>query len=90
MRKMYDDLATGKITASGKLQRQLMPKMKALFMYPSPSPVKAVLNAQGLPAGDCRLPIMTLNETEKRQLALSLGLSETALMQKLPLELGAN
>ena len=90
MRKMYDDLATGKITASGKLQRQLMPKMKALFMYPSPSPVKAVLNAQGLPAGDCRLPIMTLNETEKRQLALSLGLSETALMQKLPLELGVN
>ena len=90
MRKMYDDLATGKITASGKLQRQLMPKMKALFMYPSPSPVKAVLNAQGLPAGDCRLPIMTLNETEKRQLALSLGLSETALMKKLPLELGAN
>ena len=90
MRKMYDDLATGKITASGKLQRQLMPKMKALFMYPSPSPVKAVLNAQGLPAGDCRLPIMTLNETEKRQLALSLGLSETALMQQLPLELGVN
>lgn len=90
MRKMYDDLATGKITASGKLQRQLMPKMKALFMYPSPSPIKAVLNAQGLPAGGCRLPIMTLNETEKRQLALSLGLSETALLQQLPLELGVN
>ena len=88
MREMYDDLDQGKIAAAGKLQRQLMPKMQALFMYPSPSPVKAVLNAQGLPAGGCRLPIVALNETEKRQLALHLGLSEAALLHELPLELG--
>ena len=88
MREMYDDLDQGKIAAAGKLQRQLMPKMQALFMYPSPAPVKAVLNAQGLPAGGCRLPIVALNETEKRQLALHLGLSEAALLHELPLELG--
>ena len=88
MREMYDDLDQGKVAAAGKLQRQLMPKMQALFMYPSPSPVKAVLNAQGLPAGGCRLPIVALNETEKRQLALHLGLSEAALLHELPLELG--
>ena len=88
MREMYDDLDQGKISAAGKLQRQLMPKMQALFMYPSPSPVKAVLNAQGLPGGGCRLPLVALNETEKRQLALHLGLAESALLHKLSLELG--
>ena len=88
MREMYDDLDQGKIAAAGKLQRQLMPKMQALFMYPSPAPVKAVLNAQGLPAGGCRLPLVDLNETEKRQLAVHLGLSEAALLHELPLELG--
>ena len=88
MREMYDDLDQGKVVAAGKLQRRLMPKMQALFMYPSPSPVKAVLNAQGLPAGGCRLPIVDLNEAEKRQLAVHLGLAESALLHKLPLELG--
>ena len=88
MREMYDDLDQGKVPAAGKLQRRLMPKMQALFMYPSPSPVKAVLNAQGLPAGGCRLPIMDLNEAEKRQLAVHLGLADSALLHKLPLELG--
>ena len=88
MREMYNDLDQGKVAAAGKLQRQLMPKMQALFMYPSPSPVKAVLNAQGLPSGGCRLPIMDLNEAEKRQLAVHLGLAESALLHKLPLELG--
>ncbi|MCT6847907.1 MAG: dihydrodipicolinate synthase family protein, partial [Lactobacillus helsingborgensis] len=88
--EMYDDLDQGKIAAAGKLQRQLMPKMQALFMYPSPSPVKAVLNAQGLPAGGCRLPIVDLNETEKRQLAIHLGLDEAALLHELPLELGVD
>ena len=88
MREMYDDLDQGKVAAAGKLQRRLMPKMQALFMYPSPSPVKAVLNAQGLPAGGCRLPIMDLNEAEKWQLAVHLGLADSALLHKLPLELG--
>ena len=88
MREMYNDLDHGKVAAAGKLQRRLMPKMQALFMYPSPSPVKAVLNTQGLPAGGCRLPIMDLNEAEKRQLAVHLGLADSALLHKLPLELG--
>ena len=88
MREMYDDLDQGKVAAAGKLQRRLMPKMQALFMYPSPAPVKAVLNAQGLPAGGCRLPIVDLNESEKRQLAIHLGLTEAALLHELPLELG--
>lgn len=83
MRQMYDNLAQGNLAEAGKLQRQLMPKMQALFMYPSPAPVKAVLTAQGLAAGGCRLPIVELNNEEKQQLALGLGLNKTALLHPL-------
>ncbi len=44
---MYDALYAGDLTKAGGLKRQLTPKMAALFMFPSPTPVKAVLNAQG-------------------------------------------
>ncbi len=56
--------------------------MQALFMYPSPAPVKAVLNAQGYAVGDCRLPILALDATEKQTLALRLGLEADALAQE--------
>jgi 4-hydroxy-tetrahydrodipicolinate synthase len=58
--------------------RFLSPKIKALFMYPSPSPVKAVLNAQGYEVGDCRLPILSLNDEEKAILAQRLGARDLA------------
>lgn len=88
MREMYDDLYRGDYQAAAKLQRWLTPKMAALFMFPSPSPVKAVLNAQGFAVGGCRLPIMTLNDDEKQQLAKALDLSADALNGDLPLNLG--
>ena len=62
--------------------------MNALFMYPSPSPVKAVLNAQGFKTGGCRLPLVSLNDEEKRSLAQKLGLKNDALLKELPLDLG--
>ena len=90
MRAMYDDLYNGDYQSAAKLQRWLTPKMAALFMFPSPSPVKAVLSAQGFQVGDCRMPIMTLNDDEKAQLAAALDLPEGALNGKLPLNLGEN
>ncbi|MDO4903867.1 MAG: 4-hydroxy-tetrahydrodipicolinate synthase [Limosilactobacillus sp.] len=89
MRKMYDALYKGDYKTAGRLQRWLTPKMAALFMFPSPSPVKAVLNAQGFETGGCRLPICTLNEDEERALAKALDLSAEQLLKKqLPLNLG--
>ncbi|MCF6161372.1 MAG: 4-hydroxy-tetrahydrodipicolinate synthase [Furfurilactobacillus sp.] len=76
MRQEYDALAQGNVARAGQIQRDLMPKMAALFMYPSPSPVKAVLNAQGLPVGNPRLPIVPLNDTEQTVLAQRLGVHE--------------
>ncbi len=87
MRAMYDHLYQGDYQAAAKLQRWLTPKMAALFMFPSPSPVKALLNAQGFQVGGCRLPIMTLNDAEKSQLASALDLPENALNGELPLNL---
>ncbi|GAY73505.1 4-hydroxy-tetrahydrodipicolinate synthase [Lentilactobacillus kosonis] len=49
-------------------------------MYPSPSPVKAVLNATGYQVGSCRLPILPLNDEEKRVLAQHLSMAETSLI----------
>lgn len=89
MRQMYDALYRGDFKTAGKLQRWLTPRMAALFMYPSPSPVKAVLNAQGFAVGGCRLPILPLNEEEKRQLEKALSLPVDSLTtNNLPLNLG--
>lgn len=88
MREMYDDLYDGNYKDAAAIQRWLTPKMAALFMYPSPSPVKALLNAQGFNVGGCRLPIMTLNDDEKAQLAAALDLPKDALNGHLPLNLG--
>ena len=88
MRRMYDDLYAGNYASAGRLQRWLTPRMSALFMFPSPSPVKAVLNAQGFAVGGCRLPILPLDDEDKEQLAAALGLPADALSKNLPLELG--
>lgn len=83
IRAMYDALYAGDLTKAGGLKRQLTPKMAALFMFPSPSPVKAVLNAQGYAVGDCRLPIQSLNREESRQLAIALDMDADALSDQL-------
>jgi len=66
MSEMYQDLEDGNYQVAGQIQRQLTPKMSALFMYPSPSPVKAALNQLGYAVGGCRLPILPLNDAEKQ------------------------
>ena len=68
MSEMYQALEEGNYQIAGKIQRQLTPKMAALFMYPSPSPVKAALNHVGYQVGGCRLPILALNEAEQTKL----------------------
>jgi len=68
MSEMYQNLEDGNFKIAGKFQRQLTPKMAALFMYPSPSPVKAALNQLGYSVGGCRLPILSLNDEEKKVL----------------------
>ncbi|MDF7682225.1 4-hydroxy-tetrahydrodipicolinate synthase [Lactobacillus sp. ESL0679] len=90
MSQMYAALDAGNIAEAGAWQRKLTPKMAALFMFPSPSGVKAALNAQGFHTGGCRLPIVNLNDDEQRQLAHALGIANGDLSQPINLQLGAD
>lgn len=90
MRQMYDALEEGDIKTAGQIQRWLTPRMESLFMYPSPTPVKAVLNAQGFQVGSVRLPLVSLNKEKRENLAIHLGLEEDALEKRLSLNLGGD
>ncbi|MQS88817.1 4-hydroxy-tetrahydrodipicolinate synthase [Companilactobacillus mishanensis] len=76
MSEMFAKLDAGDYKAAGALQRFLTPKMAACFMYPSPSPIKAILNDQGYQVGTCRMPILPLNSDEKAKLYNALDLEE--------------
>ncbi|SHN18364.1 4-hydroxy-tetrahydrodipicolinate synthase [Gracilibacillus kekensis] len=54
----------GDMLRAQKLHQYLLPIMKALFMAPSPSPVKAALAMNGIDVGSVRLPLVALNEQE--------------------------
>ncbi|KRM12507.1 4-hydroxy-tetrahydrodipicolinate synthase [Paucilactobacillus suebicus] len=66
--EMYADVDKGDWKGAAAIQRVLTPKMNALFMYPSPSPVKAALNHVGYEVGGCRLPILPLDTDEQAKL----------------------
>ncbi|AOT56493.1 4-hydroxy-tetrahydrodipicolinate synthase [Weissella soli] len=70
---LYQALAAGDIQEAGRLQRWLTPRMNALFAYPSPAPVKAVLALDGLVANTTRLPILPLDEAETADILQRLG-----------------
>ncbi len=63
--EMYQELTNGHAQAAGNIQRQLLPKIEALFSVPSPAPVKAVLNHLGMNVGDLRLPLVACTSEEK-------------------------
>jgi 4-hydroxy-tetrahydrodipicolinate synthase len=68
MQEMVTLFKNGRVQEAAVLHRSLLPIMKALFMAPNPTPVKAALNMQGVQVGDVRLPMVPLNEEEKSAL----------------------
>ncbi|CAJ2233028.1 4-hydroxy-tetrahydrodipicolinate synthase [Fructilactobacillus sanfranciscensis] len=76
LRRMYQ-LMNNDIQLAGQIQRELTPKMQALFMFPSPSPVKFLLNHDWLNVGGSRLPIVDLNEKQQNELLVTVGEKET-------------
>ena len=76
IREMYRALDRGDITTVAALQRQLLPKMAALFHFPSPAPTKAALNALGFKVGSPRLPLLPLTAAQQQELAHLLGVPE--------------
>lgn len=72
MTDLFAALASGDVVKAGEMQRWLTPKMLALFSYPSPAPVKAVLAHQGEVQNVTRLPILPLDEVETQDVLTKL------------------
>lgn len=74
MYDMYAAFDAGNVADADAMNAVLADKMKAVFMLPSPAPVKAALNHLGMRVGTPRLPILPLDEQEEKQLFKILGI----------------
>ena len=61
---MFEALEKGELKEAAAIQRNLLPKVEALFSITSPAPLKAVLNHQGFEVGPMRLPMIACTEEE--------------------------
>ncbi|MCM3381837.1 4-hydroxy-tetrahydrodipicolinate synthase [Shouchella rhizosphaerae] len=68
MKQMIDAFASGELQLAASIHHKLFPVMKAMFMAPSPAPVKEALARYRLPGGGVRLPLIGLNEAENMEL----------------------
>jgi 4-hydroxy-tetrahydrodipicolinate synthase len=68
MQEMINSFKNGNVQEAASSHRNLLPIMRALFTAPSPSPVKAALNLNGIQVGGVRLPLVPLSEEETRAL----------------------
>ncbi|MFB4165943.1 4-hydroxy-tetrahydrodipicolinate synthase [Alteribacillus sp. JSM 102045] len=72
MQDMVQSFLNGHPQYAAKRHRELLPTMKSMFAAPSPAPVKAALEIQGIISGDVRLPMVRLNEEEMNMLRSTL------------------
>jgi 4-hydroxy-tetrahydrodipicolinate synthase len=68
MMQLVTAVKSGDVTTAGDIQRQLTPKMNALFAFPSPAPVKALLAQEGRIHNLLRLPLLPLTGEEQQTL----------------------
>jgi len=68
MQRMINAYRAGDVEEAGLIHRSLLPTFKAVFSAPSPTPLKAILNMNGVQVGDVRLPLVPLSEEETREL----------------------
>ncbi|WP_026287311.1 4-hydroxy-tetrahydrodipicolinate synthase [Gracilibacillus lacisalsi] len=68
MKEMIELFEQGKVKEASRLHRKLLPIMRALFMAPSPSPVKSALKYQQINVGSVRLPLVPLSPFEEQNL----------------------
>ncbi|MED4241013.1 4-hydroxy-tetrahydrodipicolinate synthase [Priestia megaterium] len=75
MQKMINAFKNGDVQNAAATHRNLLPIMRALFIAPSPSPVKAALNLIGTHVGGVRLPMVPLSNEEQSALEKALQTS---------------
>ncbi|WP_188205858.1 4-hydroxy-tetrahydrodipicolinate synthase [Alkalibacillus aidingensis] len=74
MQTMTEAFHQGEVKKAAEIHRQLVPKMNACFMAPSPSPVKAALNHIGVDVGPVRLPLVPITNDEYKELTTTLNI----------------
>lgn len=65
MKQMINAYESGDIKTAASIHRELLPIMKAMFIAPNPTPVKAALEMIGVNVGSVRLPLVPLTDLEK-------------------------
>jgi 4-hydroxy-tetrahydrodipicolinate synthase len=75
MQEMVNAFLEGDNKQAAKLHQQLLPIMQGLFAAPSPAPVKTALQIKGLDVGSVRLPLVGLNEQERKTLLAILNIN---------------
>lgn len=68
IKSMIRNFKTGDITTARNMHYRLYPIMKKLFMAPNPVPVKAALAKRGIIEEFVRKPLVTLDDSEKKEL----------------------
>ncbi len=68
MNEMIKSFIKGNTETASAAHRKLLPQMKACFIAPNPSPVKAMLEQLGFVSKYTRSPILPLNAAEIKQL----------------------
>ena len=64
MKRIYELHVTGFTERAEFLDAKLAPFYNALFTYPNPSPIKALLSKYGIDVGGVRLPLASLEDHE--------------------------
>lgn len=77
MQRMINAYKAGDVEEAGTIHRALLPTFKAVFSAPSPTPLKAILNMNGVQVGEVRLPLVPLSEEEVRELKKKVHLQIT-------------
>lgn len=75
--KMVDSFRSGDIKTAKKINDELAPLFKALFIETNPGPVKMAMNWMGMAAGELRLPLVELeseNKEKLRKVLIDMGL----------------
>jgi 4-hydroxy-tetrahydrodipicolinate synthase len=68
LQDMINSFTGGNHQKAAEAHRKLLPIIRSLFAQPSPAPVKAALNMNGINVGGLRLPLIPLNDEEKSTL----------------------
>jgi len=66
--KMVESFRSGDVKKAEKIDRELSPLYKVLFIETNPVPVKMAMNWMGMAAGGVRLPLVELEQENQKKL----------------------